>query len=281
MELKSCLYETEIMHHRLSPKEHRFSYKFFSFYLDLDEINGLTKRILFLSRNKFNLYSFFDRDHIEKDGHPVKESVLSYLNEKGINLAGGRIMLLTYLRTFGYVFNPVSFYFCFDKNDRPVCVIPEIGNTFGELKPFLIRRDQLNGRKFKDSQDKFYYISPFARLDDQLDFKLTIPGEKLNICIDTSRRGKKLILTTMLGHQEPLSNRTLGWLTLKFPLVTLKVISLIHWHAFLLWMKKIPYEEKTSNIHLQKEVQRVWNKDDRKTRNRYGAEKVKYIPENH
>jgi hypothetical protein len=248
------------MHHRLAPKEHRFSYKFFSFYLDLDEIDELTGRILFLSRNRFNVYSFYDRDHIGEEQSSVKENISAYLREQGVDIKNGRIMLLTYLRMFNYVFNPVSFYFCFDATGEPVCVVPEIGNTFKELKPFFIGNEALKENRFKDTQTKYYYISPFAQLDDNLDFRLTVPDERVNIGIDTSKDGKKVILTTMLGDKKPLTNRDLLWLTVKFPFVTLKAISLIHWHAFMLWLKKIPFEEKKSNMHLQKEVQRAWSK---------------------
>ena len=164
-------------------------------------------------------------------------------------------MLLTYLRTFGYVFNPVSFYFCFDQQGQAVCVVPEIGNTFGEIKPFMV--NSLRDGRFVDTQSKFFYISPFNKLDDQLDYKLMIPGEYLNIHVDTSCDSKKIMLATMAGVRKKLTTRNLTWLTLKFPFVTLKVISLIHWHAALLWFKKVPYEEKYSNPHLQKEVLRA------------------------
>lgn len=259
--MNSCLYETDIMHHRLTPKEHKFSYKFFSFYLDLDEIDEVVGQTSLLSHNRFNVYSLYDKDHIEKRGASIKANILKLLQEKGIDLTDGRIMMLTYLRTFGYIFNPVTFYFCFDKKASPVCVVPEIGNTFGELKPFLIDARHLKGKRFKQQQDKHYYISPFTQLDNQLDFKLAIPDEGLNICIDTSKNQKKVILTTMMGKRRELTNKGLLWMTVKFPFITLKVISLIHWHAFLLWMKKLPHEEKTSNMHLQKGVHRVWNKN--------------------
>lgn len=265
--MNSCLYETEIMHHRLAPKEHRFSYKFFSFYLDLDEIDEIARKVLFLSRNKMNVYSFYDIDHLIKGQRSIKDNILSYLRDHGIDLQGGRIMLLTYLRTFGYVFNPVSLYYCFDKDNKPLCVVPEIGNTFGELKLFFIGTEDLNGSKFKDSQEKFYYISPFTQLDDTLDFRLTIPSDRLNICIDTSKNGKKIILTSMIGEKKKLTNGNLLWMSIKFPLITLKVITLIHWHAFMLWLKKIPHEEKTNNPHMQKEVRRAWNKGNKNTAN--------------
>ncbi len=256
MELTSSLYETEIMHHRLTPKEHKFSYRFFSFYINLDEIDELTSRITLLSHNKFNIYSFFDKDHMEVGDKTIKEKILNYLAEQGIDLTNGRIMLLTYLRTFGYVFNPVSFYYCFDENDSPVCVVPEIGNTFGEIKAFFINQNHLVGNKFKDCQDKYYYISPFTRLNDQLDFKLTIPSEYLDVRINTSRDGENILLTSMMGPKKELNNVQLFWMTLKFPFVTLKVIVLIHWHALLLWFKKIVFKNKEEHMDLQRDVLR-------------------------
>ncbi len=258
--MNSCLYQTEIMHHRLVPKEHKFTYQFFSFYLDLDEIDELASKIFLLGRNKFNLYSFCDKDHFSRQQGSIKDNILGYLKSKGVDLNGGRIMILTFLRTFGYVFNPVSLYYCFDNDNNPVCVVPEIGNTFGELKMFFVGKQDFDGRKFSDSQSKFYYISPFTKLDDTLDFRLTIPDERLNICIDTSRRGEKIVLTSMVGDKKQLTNTNVLAMSIKFPLVTLKVIVLIHWHALMLWLKKIPYEEKTSNLHDQKEVLRAWNK---------------------
>lgn len=260
MEINSCLYETTVMHHRLIPREHRFSYRFFSFYLDLDEIDMIARQVFGISRNRFNAYAFYDKDHLELSGGTVKDNVLLYLKQNGIDLTGGRIMLLTNLRTFGYIFNPVAFYYCFDQSGRPVCVVPQIGNTFGELKAFLLRDDNFEKGRFKDRQDKFYYISPFTRLDDQLDFRIGIPDDQLRVGIDTSAQGKKIIVTTLTGDRKDLNSSNLCLMTLKFPFVTLKVITLIHWHALLLWLKKIPYQEKTQNMHLQKEVHRVWQK---------------------
>ncbi len=247
------------MHKRLVPKEHAFSYQFFSFYIDLDEIDALTVKNPLISHNRFNVYSLYDKDHLHTGSSSIKENVRAFLKTKGIELGQGRVMLLTNLRTLGYVFNPVSFYFCFDQNDQPLCVIPEIGNTFRELKAFFLNNDCLKSGRFEDRQDKFYYISPFCKLDDQLDFKLGIPDEQLSIFIDTSKNNQKIIITSMLGSQEALTFKNLLIMTLKFPLVTLKVIALIHWHAFLLWIKKIPFEEKTANPHLQKEVVRAWS----------------------
>lgn len=247
MALNSCLYATTISHRRLKPVEHAFAYKFFSFYIDLDELDALAKMPL-IGRNRPNFYAFYDSDHMD---------IKAYLKANGIDLQGGRTMLLTYLRVCGYVFNPVSFYFCFNAAGEPVCVVPEIGNTFGEIKPFLV--DTLNNGAFEDTQDKFYYISPFMKLDDQLDYRITIPSDRLDIRIDTSRDGEKLMLAAVSGRRMELNTWNLFKLSCQFPLVTLKVITLIHWHAFLLWLKRVPFEAKENNPHLQKEVLRAWH----------------------
>lgn len=263
--VNSCLYETRIMHHRLIPCEHRFEYKFFSFYVDLDELDAIVAHSRWVSRNRFNVYAFHDRDHVTRGGLTLKESVEAYLADRRVDIQGGRVMLLTFFRTWGYVFNPVSFYFCFDRNQRPVGVIPEVGNTFGELKLFYIDGHHGQGDEFHQSVDKFYYVSPFTRLNDQFDFCLSIPGEKLNIQVDTSRQGRKVILTEMTGQRQEWTDQNLLRLTWRFPWVTLKVITLIHWHALRLWLKRVPFEFKTANPHHQKEVYRAWRQKSHKT----------------
>ena len=103
--MNSCLYECDIMHYRLEPKKHKFTHRIFMFYFDLDEIDGLTKKITFLSHNRFNIYNFCDSDHISFKGESIKDNVLDYLKTKGVDLPSGKIMLLTNVRTFGYKFN--------------------------------------------------------------------------------------------------------------------------------------------------------------------------------
>lgn len=259
MGLNSCIYTTEIMHHRFIPDEHKFSYKFFSFYLDLDEINEVCRKLYLINYNRSNVYSLYDSDHVPDSKTAIKDHIIGYLNRNGINLDGGKIMLLTYLRTFGHLFNPVSFYYCFDFEGNPVCVLPEIGNTFGEIKMFAVSGRKSSNGLFKSEEQKLFYISPFNRLDDYLHFRLGIPDNQLSVVVKTVRDEKTVIVASMQGHREELTDRNLVKLTLRFPFVTVKVISLIYWHAFLLWFKRVPYEEKTSNPHLQKEVYRAWS----------------------
>ncbi len=257
MGLNSCLYETNIMHCRIRPRRHRFLHKIFMFYLNLDEIDSLSRQLHLISHNKANIYNFRDDDHFEVDGLGIKEKVFKFLKKNDVILEEGKIMLLTNLRTFGYVFNPVSFYFCFDKRGMPVCVVPEIGNTFGEIKPFFIGHGNFSNGQFLSQQKKYFYISPFVKADLPMDFELNVPSEHLDIKIDDFDEQGKFLYTVMSGKRRELTNGNLLLLTLKYPLITLKVIFLIHFHALRLWLKKVPFYEKTSDQHLQKDMYRA------------------------
>lgn len=258
--MNSCLYECDIMHCRIKPRRHRFNHRIFMFYLDLDELDSAVYSLRLLSRNRWNIFSFHDEDHLELGGLTVKENVLRYVQTQGLEGKVGKIMLLTNVRTMGYIFNPVAFYFCFDQDGKPLCVVPEIGNTFGELKPFFIGPEAMRNGVFESEQIKHYYISPFVDLDIPMDFRLAVPGERLNIRIDDIKNGEKFLYTTMSGPRQELTDMNLWRYAWRFPFVTLKVIFLIHFHALILYLKKVPYHAKEANGHLQKGVYRAWVK---------------------
>lgn len=262
-ELRSCLYDCSVMHHRLTPKEHRFRYGIFLFCLDLDELDTLPLRLL--SHNRPNLYRFNDSDHLAPSVSPIcnlqfprlRQSEPPFLDRRPRPPlpADTRVLLLTHCRVFGYVFNPVSFYFCLDAQDRPLCAVAEVGNTFGEQKPFLLRPEDLAPDAcFRRIVPKHFYVSPFAALDLAFDFKLRVPGEQLDIHIDDVEGDRPVLLTALTGRRVPLTDANLARLTLKYPLVTLRVITLIHWHALKLWWKNVPWHRKAANPHLQQGV---------------------------
>jgi uncharacterized protein len=252
--MNSCLYECVVMHHRLAPKKHRFVYKLFMFYLDLDELEEISRRMMLVSRNRFNIFSFHGSDHIQFGKNSVKENLSEYLTSKGVDPSGMRVFLLTHLRTFGHIFNPVSFYFCFDESGKPVCAVPEVGNTFGEMKAFFIGANEMRQNTFRHEETKYFYVSPFVDLDTRFDFQLRVPDEKLDIRIDDIQNAKKFLLSSLVGNRKELSDRSLIWYSVRFPFITMKVITLIHWQAFLLYLKKLPYHKKSHNLHLQQEV---------------------------
>jgi DUF1365 family protein len=256
--MNSCFYECSVMHHRFAPKVHHFQHDLFMFYLDLDELDSIAGKILLFSHNHKNVYSFHDADHEPAGKNPLKERIITFLRQNGIEFHPfGRVMLLTLPRMAGYVFNPISIYYCFDDSDKPVCTIAEVGNTFHEKKLYLLRQEELEaGRTFSKVVTKHFYVSPFSELDLSFDFKLKIPGDRLDIQIDDRDGDKKMLISRLTGRRAMLTNRNLNWFTLKYPLVTLKVILLIHWHALRLLLKRVPFYRKAANASLQREVLR-------------------------
>lgn len=259
--MNSCLYKARVMHNRLSPKQHRFHYDIFMFYLDLDEIDGLGKGLKFMSRNQFNLFNFRDKDHLQLPRENpdtkknVREHITTYLQQNGVSIGKGRIMVLTNLCTLGYQFNPVSFYFCYDEQDNPVCSIVEVCNTFREMKPYFLGGDTREGDTYHLNTIKYFYVSPFVEMDTQFDFNLQLPGEKLQIKIDDyDKQGNRFFISTLSGQRKPLTDARLLLYFISFPLITLKIIGAIHWQALKLWFKKIPYHKKNANMVLQREV---------------------------
>lgn len=259
--MNSCLYKARVMHHRLAPKQHRFHYEVFMFYLDLDELDTLGKRLKFMSRNRFNLFNFRDKDHLQlpcenpDTSKNVREHITHYLKENGVDIGAGKIMVLTNLATLGYQFNPVSFYFCEDEQGRAVCSVVEICNTFREMKPFFLGEDTRTADTYHLNTTKYFYVSPFIDLDTQFDFNLQIPGDRLQINIDDyDKEGNRFFISTLSGTRKPLTDANLLLYFIRFPLITLKVIGAIHWQALKLWLKKIPYHKKEANKLLQRSV---------------------------
>lgn len=257
--MNSSLYECTVMHHRLEPLRNRFVYRIFMFALDLDELDSLSASLRLFSRNRFNLFSFRDADHLRLGKPTVRENLIEYLRSQGITGPVGRIVLITNVRMFGYVFNPVSFYYCYDVNGAPLCAVPEVGNTFGEQKPFLLTGADRDAEGFRKRVTKYFYVSPFIAMDAEFDFRLQVPGKQLHVTIDDYQEGKKFFLSTVHGEQRPLTDARLVWYAVRFPFITLQVITLIHWQALKLYIRKLPFFRKTDNPELQKEIV-VWNK---------------------
>jgi DUF1365 family protein len=259
------------MHHRFSPQAHRFLYRIFMFALDLDELEALHRRLRFFSYNRRNLYSFRESDFLPT-GEPrhnpsdstsppataagLKARVLAYLAGRGIDLTGGRVMLVTLPRVLGYLFNPVSFYFCYDRTGQPVAALAEVTNTFKEMKPFVLGPETRQGDTFTLRTPKYFYVSPFTDMDVAFDFTLRVPGEKLSVQIDDYDAGQRTLTSTLTGPRRPLTDGTLAWFTLKYPFITLKVISLIHWNALRLYLKKVPWFAKAARPDAQRDLYR-------------------------
>lgn len=266
--LRSCLYECSIMHRRVAPKVHAFRHGLFMALLDLDELEEICQRLRLWSHQRANLYSFRAQDHLEYGSSTsLKSSVLAWLADQGQVLpATTRIQLLTLPRVAGYVFNPVSFYFCSDADGQALGAVAEVGNTFGELKPYWIPCTSAGTTdpsgpgavpaQFHQVVPKEFYVSPFFGLCLAFDFRLKSPGDRLSIAVNDvdTATGQTLLFSTLTGTRCALSDRELVRLSLRYPLVTVRVITLIHWHALRLWWKRIPWHRKSEAISDQRGV---------------------------
>lgn len=257
----SKIYSAKVMHHRIEPKKHSFWYNVYMFYIDLDEIDLLSTRLRWFSRNSFNLFSFRDSEHLQLPrANPdqtknTRQHLEEYLKGYGINRANLKIKLLTNLNVLGYNFNPVSFYFCFDEKDLPICCVAEISNTYREMKLFFFGENELKGEAFKKVATKYFYVSPFIDHDDAFDFNLKIPADQLEIKIDDlDKSGKKFFFTSLIGKSKPLTDTALLKSFLAMPFIPLQIMGMIHWQALRLWLKKLSFHPKAENPELQRNV---------------------------
>jgi len=277
--MNSRIYECHVMHARFSPVSHRFAYRLFMLALDLDELDELSSRLRLFSLNRRNLYSFREQDYLptqeplfQPSEKPpatasatppttaarLKDRVIAHLVEHGIDATGGRVELVTLPRIAGYLFNPVSFYFCHHRDGQPLAAIAEVTNTFREMKPYVLGPGTRNAgdanAAFRLRAPKNFYVSPFSDVDVAFDFALRPPGERLSVQIDDYSGNARTLTSTLTGPARPLTDRALAWCSLKYPLLTLRVIALIHWHAFRLYLKRVPWFRKAARAADQRDL---------------------------
>ena len=235
----SCLYHARVMHKRLRPFVHRFDYRVFTLLLDIDELPDLDRRLRGFSYNRANLLSFWDRDHGPRDGTPLRPWIEGHLARAGIDIAGGPVRLLCFPRLLGYVFNPLSIWFCNHPTQGLQAILYEVRNTFGESHSYLIpvAADQRDGRPIVQACDKRFYVSPFIEMESDYRFRLREPDERLSVLIRQAVREGEILLATMTGRRVPLTATSLLRAAIAFPLMTQKVIVAIHWQALRLWLK--------------------------------------------
>lgn len=243
--MNSGIYEGLVRHRRFSPVPHSFTYRLFMMYLDLDEVPLLFRGRWLWSADRANLAWFRRTDHVGDLAIPLDQSIRQLVEARTGNRPTGPIRLLTHLRYFGYVFNPVSFYFCFDRSDSRVqTIVAEITNTpWGERHCYVLgpEDNRAAGRRKRYRLDKAFHISPFIDMDVQYDWRLTEPGAQFAVHMENRRNNQPFFDATMRLNRREISGHALARVLVQYPLMTAKVIGAIHWQALKLWAKGVPF----------------------------------------
>jgi len=240
----SALYEGWVMHRRITPRHHRFKYRVFAMLLDLDELPGLDRRLSLFAYNRGGLFSFQDRDH--GDGRPVNVWLDDLLAKAGIS-AGGRRRVLCYPRIMGYVFNPLSVWFCDDERGALKAIIYEVHNTYDERHAYVLPAGS-DEKLVRHGCPKQFYVSPFLSRDCRYHFRIRPPGADIAVAIHEEEAGRPILNASFAGARKALTDGALSRMLLRYPLMTLKVMVAIHYEAVRLMLKGVrrhPHAPKT------------------------------------
>ncbi|MBM09904.1 MAG: DUF1365 domain-containing protein [Magnetovibrio sp.] len=237
MILTSSIYEGTVAHIRIRPKRHRLYYRVFSLLLDLDELQTLNDEFLLFGYNRWAPIAFFDRDHGPTTNCPLRPWVEERMREAGLHPDGGPIRLLCYPRIFGYVFNPISVFFCYNLAGSLTAILYEVCNTYRERHTYSFPVDRTTRPFIRQSCTKALYVSPFNSMDSKYEFRIIPPGDEFNLVIRQKDIEGLLLTAWFKGSKEPIAGRALIRNLLFFPFFTVKVIACIHFEALRLWIK--------------------------------------------
>ncbi len=232
-----ALYVGVVTHARTHEARHAFAYGLYMHLFDVDALPSLNARFRLLGYNRRRLVGVHDADHF--DGRPIAEAVRREVERAGRPWPGGRVLMLAQARVFGYVFNPITVYYCFDREETLDTVVAEVHNTFGERHVYVLRPDE--GRA---AAKKVFHVSPFFSLDGTYAFTLPVPDTHLDLAIDLEVGGVRQLAARLHLARRPLSDGSLARMLLRYPAMTMQVIGAIHVEALRLWWKGLRYRPK-------------------------------------
>lgn len=245
---KTALMKGRVDHHRILPRHHQFSYPIAMVMFDVDELANTLKQSRWWSFNQFNFISFYRKDYLGRHNGDLKTAIESLIFQRLGEQFSGKVYLLTHPRYFGFVFNPVSFYFCVNNDDELEYILADINNTpWNERHAYVLKASQQNVSELTSEFDKKFHISPFMPMDIHYNWQFNWSSETLNILMQSYRGDEKQFTASMVLTAETLSPKAMNQLPFEFPLQTMRVVWRIYWHAFKLWLKKIPVFEHPKN----------------------------------
>ncbi|MBA5776439.1 DUF1365 domain-containing protein [Stappia sp. F7233] len=239
----ATLYRGSVMHARLRPFAHRFSYRVFSLLIDLDRLPKTGRLSRMFSVNRFNLVSFHEADHGLRDGRPLRLHVDRLLAAHGVREKVERVLLLCYPRVLGFVFNPLAVYYAYGCDGRLIALIYEVRNTFGDIHTYVepLRQGQQGPEGIRQARDKAFFVSPFIAMDQRYRFSMLPPGKAVRIRILQGDAGGPLLSATFSGEKMKLTSKALLHLCVTIPLLSLKIVAAIHFEALKIWLKGAPF----------------------------------------
>jgi uncharacterized protein len=251
----AALYVGCVMHARLKPIGHRFSYRVMTLLIDLDRLADADRQSPPFGVNRTALYGFHEADHGQRDGSSLRAYAQRCAAERGIDLTGGRVLLLCYPRLLGYTFNPLSVYFCYRTDGELALLIYEVRNTFGDSHPYVrpVLSGEISDAGVRQQQDKLFYVSPFIEMAMRYHFRVLPPGERVRLRILETGDEGPVLAATFNGSCRVLNTKELLRAFFTLPLVTMKIMAAIHWEALRLWLKGArlgPRKEATLNTGL-------------------------------
>lgn len=252
--MTAALYVGETVHHRLTPRPHRFRYRLFQLLLDVDRLDEDLAGLRLLRRGRFGLFSVDDRDHGWRDGRSLRSWAEARLAETGVPATAHRIQLLTFPRVLGFVFNPISLLYVRNREGALEAVIYEVNSTFGQTHAYVAPAAGHGSQR--QTAGKQLFVSPFFAVEGDYRFDVTPPADTLNLSIVKSLDRRPAFTATLSLSRRPLDDRRLLGLFVSMPLMTLKVVAAIHWEALRLFLKGIPLVSRpaSANVGVSKAV---------------------------
>lgn len=246
--MKSCIYKGRVNHQRYAPKAHGFTYSLFMMYLDLDELPSIFDRFMLWSINKPNLASFYRSDHHGANIN-LADSIRELVYKKTGDKVSGPIRLLTHLRYFGYIFNPLSVYFCYDVSGKNIThVIAEVSNTPWKEQHCYVIKNTNEEDCITSTNQKEFHVSPFLDMDMQYQWLIQAPDQHMKLKIENIEDEKKVFEASIFLEKLEINTKNLRKILIAYPLMTLKVSTLIHFEALKLWIKGIQYIPHPKNL---------------------------------